>query len=1052
MKNEGNCGISCSKEDQQQRDDELADIAFFPSLEEQNRQLSEARASLQQQQERRRQQQQQQQQGQSQEQPADAGAVEPESEVASSHHDTCSYCGVSGSDLLLRCVTCERYFCNSGSRGGPSHIVHHLVKSRHREVRFHMEGSLGEAKLECFVCGVKNVLQLGMIIAEGREVVLIVCRDKCYASGVLEQNGWDSTQWQPLIEKKAFATWLVRPLTKSERVSIPPVSREEMELLEERWAKDAYATVTDIRAEGNEPLDNAQLIYEDSISYQRIYAPLVHAEAEVNRQRTLQEIAEDVAVTWEVNRFGRVKAFFTLEDDRLSGNISVGEELKVFEKVPRAWLRSSRSVAIAAQQPSANTGQGVDTVRVNWYACMWVVSVNKVSGVIEGHVSKTSHAMDGPWDNMTIKFNVQCLWNPIARDRMIKAVTRFASDERSICPYLHDLILGKLQTPAKTGVELPASISAPNLPPLNHSQIEAVTYALQHKLCLIQGPPGTGKTLTAATLVYQLWATKLKGNGILVAASSNTAVDNLAERTHLTGLKVVRVYSRQREGADAGAGSSAVPLEHLALHKLAENAPTAKSAEYISLKRKKAKEGDLEFEEEKRLRALTSRCEAEVLMAADVVCCTCIGAGDRRISDFSFKSVVIDESTQATEPETLVPLVLGADHVTLIGDQCQMGPLLQSRMAEASGLGISLFVRMLLLRHPSCRLSVQYRHLRRAVLTFCRMHPGLSFFPSECYYEGSLQNGVTSGQRKFPFSPGPPFKWPCENFPSFFYHCTTDEELSSTGTSYLNRGEASFVERLVMALIKRGATPSQIGVITPYIGQRNYLKTLLQRHPIPADVELSSVDAFQGREKDIIIFSCVRSNAQSSIGFLSDPRRLNVALTRARFCLFICGNADLLSLSRFRPPKRRGGASRDGDMQCPSNAQMEGESAGPCELLQLAEAQYVGFCDVWPLLVKHYCKVDSIVTGPIYNLRPVAILGRRSRDLAAARIASCSVVGNIEDVPGPTDSPRETGRAARPFSAPGVPDYPLSSQEADQGPTGVAVADDEEFSGSRFDI
>ncbi|KAL8456077.1 hypothetical protein Emag_000070 [Eimeria magna] len=724
-----------------------------------------------------------------------------------------------------------------------------------------------------------------------------------------------------------------------------------MELLEERWAKDAYATVTDIRTEGNELLDNAQLMYEDSISYQRTYAPLVHAEAEkyfhadavlpaaagVAGAMVGQDTqAEDVAVTWEITRSDRVKAFFTLEDDRLSGNISAGGELKVFEKVPRAWLRSPQSHHVnAAQQPPVSTGQGVDTVRVNWHACLWVVAVNKLLRRLKVQLVvflRFSLYKDGPWDNATLKFNVQCLWNPIARDRMIKAVTRFASDERSICPYLHDLILGKLQAPAKTGVEVPASVSAPNLPPLNHSQIEAVTYALQHKLCLIQGPPGTGKTLTAATLVFQLWATKAKGSGILVSASSNTAVDNLAERIHLTGLKVVRVYSRQREGADAAAGSSAVPLEHLALHKLAETAPTTNSRTELFLRY----------------------------------------SGDRRISDFNFKSVVIDESTQATEPETLVPLVLGADH-----------------------------------------------------------------------------NGVTSGQRQFPFSPGPPFKWPCESFPSFFYHCTTDEELSSTGTSYLNRGEASFVERLVMALIKRGATPSQIGVITPYIGQRNFLKTLLQRHPLPADVELSSVDAFQGREKDIIIFSCVRSNAQSSIGFLSDPRRLNVALTRARFCLFICGNADLLSLSRFRPPKRRGGSSREGEMQGPLNVQKEGEAAGPCELLRLAEAQFVGFCDVWPLLVKHYCKVDSIVTGPIYNLRPVAIHGRRSRDVAASRR---TVVGNSGDVPGLPDASGGTGRATRPFNASGVPDYPLSSQEADQVSTGVAAVDDEEFSGSRFDI
>lgn len=237
------------KEEHQQQDDPLADAVSFPSLEEQNRQLSEARASLQQQQERRRLQQQQQQQ----EQIADTGVPETELEPDATDYATCSYCGVSGTDILLRCAICDRYFCNSaGARrsGGPSHIVHHLVKSKHKEVRFHPVGSLGETKLECFVCGVKNVLQLGMVIAESRGVVVIVCRDKCYAGGVLEANGWDATQWQPLIEKKAFAYWLVRPLTSRERSAILPVSRQEMDQLEERWAKDANATIADIRSEG----------------------------------------------------------------------------------------------------------------------------------------------------------------------------------------------------------------------------------------------------------------------------------------------------------------------------------------------------------------------------------------------------------------------------------------------------------------------------------------------------------------------------------------------------------------------------------------------------------------------------------------------------------------------------------------------------------------------------------------------------------------------------------------------------------------------------------
>ncbi|XP_026193702.1 RNA helicase aquarius [Cyclospora cayetanensis] len=209
------------------------------------------------------------------------------------------------------------------------------------------------------------------------------------------------------------------------------------------------------------------------------------------------------------------------------------------------------------------------------------------------------------------------------------------------------------------------------------------------------------------------------------------------------------------------------------------------------------------------------------------------------------------------------------------------------------------------------------------------------------------------------------------------------EELSSTGTSYLNRGEASVVERLVLALLRSGVTPEQIGVITPYLGQRNFLRTLLQRNPMPAEVEISSVDAFQGREKDIIIFSCVRSNTQSSIGFLSDPRRLNVALTRARFCVFICGNASLLSIQRTPssgssaalPPSLRGAPSgpedAEGERGAPPSGQ--GPSAPPstCKLLQMAASQFLETLPVWPLLVLHYEKQNCIVSGPICNLREV---------------------------------------------------------------------------------
>jgi len=119
-------------------------------------------------------------------------------------------------------------------------------------------------------------------------------------------------------------------------------------------------------------------------------------------------------------------------------------------------------------------------------------------------------------------------------------------------------------------------------------------------------------------------------------------------------------------------------------------------------------------------------------------------------------------------------------------------------------------------------------------------------------------------------------------------------------TSYLNRAEASVCEQIVSAFLKAGVNPPQIGVITPYEGQRSFSVNLMRRTgslrpELYEEIEVASVDSFQGREKDIIILSCVRSNEHQGIGFLNDPRRLNVALTRAKYGLVILGNPKVLS-------------------------------------------------------------------------------------------------------------------------------------------------------------
>eukprot|EP01138_Halocafeteria_seosinensis_P004727 gb/GECG01004833.1/.p1 GENE.gb/GECG01004833.1/~~gb/GECG01004833.1/.p1 ORF type:complete len:358 (+),score=42.72 gb/GECG01004833.1/:1-1074(+) len=134
----------------------------------------------------------------------------------------------------------------------------------------------------------------------------------------------------------------------------------------------------------------------------------------------------------------------------------------------------------------------------------------------------------------------------------------------------------------------------------------------------------------------------------------------------------------------------------------------------------------------------------------------------------------------------------------------------------------------------------------------------------------------------------------------FFYICTGTEEISGSGTSYLNRSEASAVEKVVTSFLSANVSPESVGVITPYEGQRSYVIQHMTRHGMMGAtqyerVEVASVDSFQGREKDYIIVSCVRSNEKQGIGFLNDPRRLNVALTRAKYGIVIVGNPRVLA-------------------------------------------------------------------------------------------------------------------------------------------------------------
>jgi len=766
-------------------------------------------------------------------------------------HESNRYCGIHSPASVVKCLTCEKWFCSARGNSSSSHIINHLVRARHKEVQLHPQSSLGDTILECYNCGTKNVFLLGFIPAKSDTVVVLLCRQPCAASTSAKDMSWDVSRWQPLIEDRSFLPWLVQPPTDAEQLRARHLTPPMIAKLEEMWKESPNATVADL--EKNNGVDDEPhpvlLKYEDPYHYQNIFGPLVKMESDYDRKLKEAQSEDNLQVRWDMGLNNKHLVSFILPKIE-SGDVklAVGDEMRLKYK---------------------------GDLRPYWEGVGYVIKIpNNQSDEVTLELRKSPNDKSVPTD-VTTCFSADYVWKATSYDRMQAAMKTFAVDEMSVSGYIFHKLLGHEVAVAPMKTQLPKKFHVPGLPELNHSQITAIKTVLSTPLSLIQGPPGTGKTVTSATIIYHLC--KMNNSQVLVCAPSNVAVDQLCERIHRTGLKVVRLTAKSREDVESS-------VKFLALHEQVRM--HTGNPDLRKLAQLKAEVGELSSQDEKKLKQLTRQAEREILANADVVCCTCVGAGDPRLAKMKFRNVLIDESTQSAEPECMIPLVLGCKQAVLVGDHKQLGPVIMNKKAAKAGLNQSLFERLVKLNLTPIRLNVQYR-----------MHPCLSEFPSNMFYEGSLQNGVTHAER---IRKDVDFPWPVADMPMMFWSNLGSEEISASGTSYLNRTEAANVEKVVTRFFKAGVKPSDIGVITPYEGQRSYIVSTMQntgtfKKEWYKEVEVASVDAFQGREKDYIVLSCVRSNDNQGIGFLSDPRRLNVALTRAKYGLVIIGNPKVLA-------------------------------------------------------------------------------------------------------------------------------------------------------------
>lgn len=492
---------------------------------------------------------------------------------------------------------------------------------------------------------------------------------------------------------------------------------------------------------------------------------------------------------------------------------------------------------------------------------------------------------------------IDLLFDELAYREMDRAMKKVMDAKEPRLIALREILLGN--QPASFAEAHPIMV-----PSLNDSQNEALRKVMEAQdVAIIHGPPGTGKTTTMVQAILQTVKDEKK---VLVCAPSNAAVDLLTEKLTDEGVNVVRIGHPAR--VTEGNLSKTIDAQIAQHDYYKELKKTRRRAEEFRELGKKYKRnfGRAEREQRKQLLSEASRLRdeadqleyyivADIFAKSDVITSTLVGASNNLIKGFHFQTAFIDEAAQALEGASWIP-ILKCDRVVLAGDHCQLPPTVKSYEAARQGLGETLMEKCI-------RRQQAYNTPVDVMLqTQYRMHEKIMNFSSGYFYNNELKAHESVRHVLLAEDQSP------VNFIDTA-GCGFAEKKEAESMSTYNDEEATLLLKHLDSLVESLGVEKfeqeafTVGIIAPYKAQVRVLTDLYLSYEHLQQVKdlitIDTVDAFQGRERDIIYISLVRSNDKGEIGFLGDTRRMNVAMTRAKKKLVMIGDSATLGSHEF---------------------------------------------------------------------------------------------------------------------------------------------------------